>query len=784
MATPSTSTSASASYKHLKEAWIADQVGASVHRVNLLGLTLLLSYLLWAAIRATRLRFVSTSTSTPPSHRSTQPSGLASLATALRPLDRLSDWQLEFLILVVPPICGHTLLSNRLVLLNLLLAATIAAVLHSSRTSAVSSQHGKLKAFNGPSLSSSTRKRHWSKKLSDDEDDDDDDNNDNDNDSDVVVGNNENHRSDAVGSLDPRTSLVDANGELPFRVSIDSAADAAHAAAAPPTYYSGPNSTSANVLPATTATLAGTTRAPSPLSGIRTDFASASTSSHQPLPLPLPLPPPPSDPSLLSPEMESHSTFSSPVMMPSRETLPLLGLSHSRDDSDAHSAVSTSSPLSPLARSLVDPRIKLRSAAPEASATQSHSPSSSLSGVCQSGVASQAVPRASSTFGLAAYVRPRPFLTVYRAHMMLVTIISILAVDFPVFPRELSKCESWGTSWMDMGVGAFVFSLGIISALPFLKSPQNRFKSLKGQLWQDAKKCLPLLVLGSIRVIMVKGVEYPEHVTEYGVHWNFFITLAVMPFAATVSRPFSRHLRYSVLGFVLSAAHQVLLSSTWWQEWALSSTVPRDTLASQNKEGITSLPGYLAIFYLGLDLGHYVLPLDPYFAYRKLRKRRLKPKTDKLAMVLASFAILWWAGYAACCLLGLGTSRRLANLPYVLWVAAFNTSFLLGYTLIHLWLLQPEELRQADARFCNTNTATATANSFDTASLTPGIIADLNRHSLLIFLVANLLTGLVNVSIQTMYTPDWIAALILMAYTATCCGVATLLTAKGFRLKL
>jgi phosphatidylinositol glycan class W len=43
-------------------------------------------------------------------------------------------------------------------------------------------------------------------------------------------------------------------------------------------------------------------------------------------------------------------------------------------------------------------------------------------------------------------VPPLPALTTYRAHMMLMTVISILAVDFPVFPRYLSKCESWGVS--------------------------------------------------------------------------------------------------------------------------------------------------------------------------------------------------------------------------------------------------------------------------------------------------------------------------------------------------
>ena len=41
-----------------------------------------------------------------------------------------------------------------------------------------------------------------------------------------------------------------------------------------------------------------------------------------------------------------------------------------------------------------------------------------------------------------------PALSTYRAHMMLVTVLAILAVDFPVFPRELAKCETYGVSFV------------------------------------------------------------------------------------------------------------------------------------------------------------------------------------------------------------------------------------------------------------------------------------------------------------------------------------------------
>jgi len=55
--------------------------------------------------------------------------------------------------------------------------------------------------------------------------------------------------------------------------------------------------------------------------------------------------------------------------------------------------------------------------------------------------------------------------------------------------------------------------------------------------------------------------------------------------------------------------HQLLLSYTSLQHWALHA--PRTNLVSHNKEGLVSVPGYLAIHLLGLSTGLLIFPPTP-----------------------------------------------------------------------------------------------------------------------------------------------------------------------------
>ena len=56
-----------------------------------------------------------------------------------------------------------------------------------------------------------------------------------------------------------------------------------------------------------------------------------------------------------------------------------------------------------------------------------------------------------------------PFLTNFRANVLLSTSICILAVDFAVFPRRFAKTETFGYGLMDAGVGSFIFLAGFLA---------------------------------------------------------------------------------------------------------------------------------------------------------------------------------------------------------------------------------------------------------------------------------------------------------------------------------
>ncbi|KAI9764865.1 MAG: Glucosaminyl phosphatidylinositol (GlcN-PI) nositol acylation protein [Geoglossum simile] len=362
----------------------------------------------------------------------------------------------------------------------------------------------------------------------------------------------------------------------------------------------------------------------------------------------------------------------------------------------------------------------------------------------------------------------KAFVTIYRGCMMVITCLAILAVDFKVFPRRFAKVENWGTSLMDLGVGSFVFSAGLVGARPVLKGQYSEQKATLGnRLYTAARHSLSLLLLGLVRLYCVKGLDYAEHVTEYGVHWNFFFTLGFLPpFVALFQSIFAYIPSYALLSLLLSIAYQVALDGTGLKAYVL--TAKRTNLLSQNREGVFSFFGYLAIFLAGQATGMYVIPRNytgEGWPLRNNSGNSGKPNPRRaLLYTLLSWSAIWILLFNLSTHLkfglGLQVSRRLANLPYFLWVTAFNTTQLTFFYLIESFFFPPPQ-----------NPSPAGESQHYSAAVSK-VLHAFNRNGLPVFLLANLLTGLVNLTLRTLDFSPLEAIGVLGVYAAVLAGVA------------
>ncbi|CCK68625.1 glucosaminyl-phosphotidylinositol O-acyltransferase KNAG_0B01820 [Huiozyma naganishii CBS 8797] len=360
----------------------------------------------------------------------------------------------------------------------------------------------------------------------------------------------------------------------------------------------------------------------------------------------------------------------------------------------------------------------------------------------------------------------KPYITAYRSHMLIVTCLAILAVDFRVFPRRFAKVETWGTSLMDLGVGSFVFSNGIVAARPLLKSIKKPsfFKRILGAV----RSCHTLLILGLLRLYFVKNLEYQEHVTEYGVHWNFFITLSLLPIVLVFIDPIAEYIPRFLIALSISSIYEwFLIKDDVFLTYLILAD--RTGIVSANREGLVSFLGYCAIFLWGQSVGLFVLGNTP--TKNNFYKRSVTPlesfKKYSTWERITTVTPLKGLSISFVCMLALTkgvfetdprtVSRRFANLPYTLWVVTFNIGFLMCYCLIDMVfkisLTEPK---------------------------TSVILESMNSNGLILFLLANISTGVVNMSMSTIDASTVNSLLVLLGYS----GFIALVSVVLYKMKI
>ncbi|XP_012556495.2 phosphatidylinositol-glycan biosynthesis class W protein [Hydra vulgaris] len=331
------------------------------------------------------------------------------------------------------------------------------------------------------------------------------------------------------------------------------------------------------------------------------------------------------------------------------------------------------------------------------------------------------------------------YISIYKANIQIATAVCILAVDFNVFPRRFAKADVFGIGVMDCAVGSIIFSTAMTSS--FVRQSNKLNVQI---LIKTFKSSIFLLALGIFRVTLIKIANYQENISEYGVHWNFFITLAFVKIFASVILyilPFLlKQTCLVMISFGIIIIYQTMLSS-----FGLASIIQsgfngdnqRVSFIDANREGICSTLGYISIYFFGIFFGKQLI------------------KTKYKAINKVCWLGLWF--FIGCTLtnilgyLSMPISRQMANLSYFCFQISFNAFLLLGFLIVDI------------VTFAIINVKKKRRNEITNYNI-PLLYKVVNQNLLVYFLLANVMTGAINFYVQTLDQPYSTSLLIIYTY--------------------
>ena len=357
-----------------------------------------------------------------------------------------------------------------------------------------------------------------------------------------------------------------------------------------------------------------------------------------------------------------------------------------------------------------------------------------------------------------------PFLNTYRALVNLCTIVVILAVDFSlIFPQKFHKRYTNGFSLMDTGVGSFIFSHALVA-------PESRFNTISESRLKRIKQCLisssMLIVLGCGRLFVTWLTDYSVSEEEYGKHWNFFFTLALVKLLTTMifcSLPASATNFSWVIATVVGVGYQCLLSLADFKDWIIIGDNKDGSYTGgfihANRPGLFSSLGYCSLYMFGVQIGRLIFtPRVKWVDHAKC--------FEKLIVIAAASSLMT-------CLLHAHidkSSRMIANFTFVIWQICHNTILLLSSYAVDLLsaLYSTPENPLIPGQCVSCSNRKSRSNCCC-------LLSAINRNQLFFFLIGNVLTGVVNLAVKTGSVEAVPAVATLIAYGGVVCGLTSLL---------
>lgn len=355
---------------------------------------------------------------------------------------------------------------------------------------------------------------------------------------------------------------------------------------------------------------------------------------------------------------------------------------------------------------------------------------------------------------------------------------------------------------MDIGAGTFVVSSAITSNYARRKSfyttkltnnSTNTYSFFHKifLLWQK----FIVLFLGIGRMIFIKYLNYQEHTSEYGTHWNFFVTLFFIWLITDFIHIFCIFMKWNENYFLLFISicciciYQYFLISTPLTNYIFSS--PRTTFLSHNREGIFSLLGDIPLYLLTEWYSHNIF-FNPSSSSSSSSSSPSSPSSSndspslisriqhlliqkQFIQLFITTIFLFFCYYFSSIYIQ-PPSRRLMNLSFL--------SVILLISIINIFVLYIIDFMINTINFGNTNTLPNSPlqsihnnsnnnnnninnnnnNQSCYQNLPTKTLYQFNDHQLFIFLIANILTGITNMMFQTIYMSILPSLLILIVY--------------------
>lgn len=348
---------------------------------------------------------------------------------------------------------------------------------------------------------------------------------------------------------------------------------------------------------------------------------------------------------------------------------------------------------------------------------------------------------------------------------------------------------------MDIGAGTFVVSSALTSNYARRKSiyttkltnslnNTNTWTNKLFLLWQK----FAVLFLGIGRLILIKYLNYQEHTSEYGTHWNFFVTLFFIWLITDLIHILCIYLKLNenyvlpIISISCICIYQYYLVTTSLTNYIFTS--PRDSFLSHNREGIFSLFGDIPLYLLTEWFSHNIFfnslssspsPISsPSPTLNESLGNSLSFKTtlqnlihQKQFISLIISIIFLYCSYYFSSIFIQSPSRRLMNISFI--------SVILLISLVNILVLYIIDF------FINITSSSSSPSSscVSNHSLPTKTLYLFNDHQLLLFLIANIMTGMINMIFETIYMSTLPSFIILVCYMTILVYISWFLKTKS-----